>query len=258
MRTSLTCGNPSSMPECPFCGKPQKPFSKHVYILCDCDEMSEYMTQLRRITETEMQLDALTERIKSMETNAVKRWESSNVGSRFKRSTFETFDKAGYEAQVKACMEYAYDFERNDGQGVMLYGTVGTGKTHLAAAIGNHIVYNLGYDAYFMPFTELLSKLKLYMNDKSRTENFLSRLYGTDLLIMDDLGKEKYTDWTAEQLFALLDRRYRDSKPVIVTTNYSPQELDGRVDAAVMSRLAGSCKFIRMNGQDYRRRRRST
>lgn len=256
MKTSQMCGNPSAMEKCPFCGKEQQQYVPNVYRLCNCEEMSKYVEQGRNIVKIETQIDSLDERIAALEATARSRWEKSNVGKKFRNCTFDTYDSMGHEAQVKACMEYAKAFEENDGQGLMLYGTVGTGKTHLAASIGNYIVYELGYDVYFMPFTEFLNTLKLYMNDKSRAEEFMKRLYKADLLIMDDLGKEKYTEWSAEQLFSLLDRRYRECLPVIVTTNFTPKELDGRVDSAVMSRLAGSCKFIRMNGDDYRRKKR--
>ena len=256
MKTSLMCGNPSSLPECPFCGKKQRPFTKDVYRLCECKEMKEFSEKTRKVNEIEAQIDSLTERIFRLSQKAVKQWENSNVGSRFRMCRFDNFDSTGYTPQFEACQEFAESFIHNDGVGLMLYGSVGTGKTHLAAAIGNYIVYEYGYDVYFMPFTELLNTLKMYFGDKERTEEFTDRLYKADLLIMDDLGKEKYTEWAAEQLFSLLDRRYRECKPVIVTTNFTPQELDRRVDPAVMSRLTGSCRLIRMDGTDYRRKKR--
>jgi len=208
---------------------------------------------IRQVRDIEMQIDSLDDRITAYEEIAVRRWEKSNVGKRFMNRTFESYDPTGHEKQYEICKKYADEFESNsDGRGLMLYGTVGTGKTHLAAAIGNRVVYEYGYDVYFMPFTELLTTLKNNMNNKDFIKDFLRRLNKADLLIMDDLGKEKYTEWAAEQLFSLLDNRYRDCKPVIITTNYTPQQLAKRVDEAVMSRLVGTCALLSMNGQDYR------
>lgn len=255
--SSLTCSNPSSHDTCPFCGKPQRKYAEGVYRPCDCDQMMKNSDLIRQIRDIELQLDSVNERITAYEEIAVKRWENSNVGKRFKRCSFDTFNAEGHEKQFNLCRQYAERFENNDeGYGVMLYGTVGTGKTHLAASIGNYIVYEHGYDVYFMPFTELLNTLKNNMNDKDFIKGFMKRLYNTDLLIMDDLGKEKYTDWAAEQLFSLLDNRYRDCKPIIVTTNYTPQQLSQRVDEAIMSRLIGTCTVIGMNGRDYRTSKR--
>jgi DNA replication protein DnaC len=241
------------MPTCPFCGEPQRQYVDGVYKPCNCEKMAKNSDIIRQIKDVELQIDSIDERIASYEEIVVKRWENSNVGKRYMKCTFESYNPAGHERQVEVCRRFANDFENNtDGRGLMLYGTVGTGKTHLAAAVGNYIVYEKGYDVYFMPFTELLNNLKNNMNNKDYIKKFMERLYNADLLIMDDLGKEKYTEWAAEQLFSLLDNRYRDCKPVIVTTNYTPQQLSNRVDEAIMSRLIGTCALIGMNGQDYR------
>lgn len=207
---------------------------------------------IKQAKEVEMKIESITDRINAHEANAIKRWERSNVGKRFAGCTFDSYVSGPFQRQLEVCQKYAKSFDMNDGRGLILYGSVGTGKTHLATAIGRYIVYELGYSALFMPFTELLNTLKNNMNNKDFVRQFMDELNSADLLIMDDLGKEKYTEWSQEQLFSLLDNRYRDCKPIIVTTNYTPQDLSRRVDEAVMSRLIGTCALVGMNGDDYR------
>lgn len=219
---------------------------------CKCEEMEKNTALVKQARDVELKIEVIEDRIRAYEEIAVKRWERSNVGKRFASCTFESYDRGAFDKQWNACKRFAETFENNTGKGLMLYGSVGTGKTHLAAAVGWHIVYELGYSVLFVPFTELLNELKNNMNNKEYVKDFMKKLYNSDLLIMDDLGKEKYTEWSQEQLFSLLDKRYRDCKPIIVTTNYMPQELSRRVDEAVMSRIIGTCALIGMNGEDYR------
>lgn len=74
-----------------------------------------------------------------------------------------------------------------------------------------------------------------------------------DLLILDDLGKEKQTEWTNQILYEVINSRYEHRKPIVVTTNYSAQELSNRIDSAVVSRLFEMCAFVNVTGVDHRK-----
>ena len=72
------------------------------------------------------------------------------------------------------------------------------------------------------------------------------------LLALDDLGKERLTEWARESMFDLLDERDSKMRPLIVTTNHTVAELEKHVGDASISRLVGSCKWIELTGADYR------
>ena len=74
------------------------------------------------------------------------------------------------------------------------------------------------------------------------------------LLVIDDLGKEKRSEWTDQIMYEVINARNGSNLPIVITTNLSPQEIIERYDKAVTSRLMGMCKFSQMTGEDRRRR----
>lgn len=180
-------------------------------------------------------------------------WEQSEVGTRYQDCTFENYDRHDNEKAFEDARRYAEHFAENEnGKGIVFTGSVGTGKTHLATAIARYCVEHYGASVYFRTFAQLLNEIRESYN----TGEVIDWKYNdVDLLILDDLGKEKKTEWVDEKLYEILDNRYRDCKPVIITTNLSATDLSRYVDQAVMSRLIGSCEFILMNGKDHRRQK---
>lgn len=191
------------------------------------------------------------DRINYLSNSARKRWESSNVGKNFKNCTFDTFTGTEFLKQKEMCQQYVEKFQDN-GKGLFLFGSVGTGKTHLVTAVANAIVYDIGLSAYFDTFAGIIREIQRSFNDK-RDSDVEETAKKTGLLILDDLGKEKYSDWASQILFDIIDTRYKNQRPVLITSNYSPEELSKRVDEAIMSRLIEMCTMIRLEGTDHRR-----
>ena len=125
---------------------------------------------------------------------------------------------------------YADDPSNNDRPWLFLYGTKGTGKTHLAAAIGNERLLR-GQPAIFMVVPDLLDHLRATFNPHSDTtyDDLFESLRNTALLILDDLGTQSASPWAQEKLFQLINHRYNRRLPTVITMNSEAEEIDGRL-----------------------------
>lgn len=143
---------------------------------------------------------------------------------------------------------------RNTKKGIYLHGAVGTGKTHIAYAIGNKWQSVTQKYVTFWNTTELFNEIKedfdRHYADKSRT---LERLMDSDsLLILDDIGSEKPTEWVQEQFYLLINKKYNDMVPVIFTSNYTVAELAARLGKRIASRIVEMCDVKELKGVDRR------
>ena len=172
-----------------------------------------------------------------------------NLGRRFINRTFENFQIAGNRQAFLKAREYVDNFEKAEGQGILFIGNAGTGKTHLAAAIVSHLIREKSVPAIFITAIELFGLLRDFDNQKER----LKKIKNVPLLVLDDLGKEKITDWNREKLFEIVNARYEDYLSIIITTNDNPRELECNVGEAIYSRLCEMCSLVVMKGKDFRR-----
>ena len=118
----------------------------------------------------------------------------------------------------------------NDRPWLFLYGTKGTGKTHLAAAIGNARIAR-GEPAIFMVVPDLLDHLRATFSPNSDTtyDELFESLRNTALLILDDLGTHTATPWAREKLYQLINHRYNRRLPTVITMNMESEEIDPRL-----------------------------
>lgn len=110
-------------------------------------------------------------------------------------------------------------------KGAYFYGGVGTGKTFLAAIVAQSFISD-GRQVIFGDMPSLLADIKATFDGGESTSAFLDKLLTVDLLVLDDIGAEKITDWSASQVYLLINGRYNAGLPVIVTSNY---DFDGLV-----------------------------
>jgi DNA replication protein DnaC len=171
--------------------------------------------------------------------------------------TFETFrtDAAGNSPEGKRSLEAAFDaaraFAESPSDWLVLHGGFGCGKTHLAAAIVNDRLA-AGEPALFVVVPDLLDRLRAaYAPDSEEAfEDRFAAVRDAPLLVLDDLGTQAPTAWAAEKLFQLLNHRYTNRLPTVVTTNCAIDDLDARLQ----SRLGhwGMVRQIEIKALDYR------
>lgn len=172
-------------------------------------------------------------------------------------NTFDSF-KTPTQILVKAkhqALSYIKDLDKvKNGKNLIIagYESVGTGKTHLAIAIANEAIKSQ-IPTIFISSTTMMSKMR---------KDFDTAPYiNTNLLILDDLGKENKTSWVLEQLYLILDSRHNNNKATVITTENSIDYLEkqfGGGGKALISRLCGNFTLIKCTGNDYRLNRKDS
>lgn len=157
------------------------------------------------------------------------------------------FDYSGFThaAAVNAAKQWA----SGEIPGLCLTGSVGVGKTRLAAAATWERLHGKG--TKWVSVARLLTQLRSGFGDNAKAEAS-SIVAGKGAIVLDDLDKVNPTDYGREVIFATLDGRVEEGAPLLVTTNLPPSEIGERLGDAVMSRLVGYCRVVEMGGEDRR------
>lgn len=175
----------------------------------------------------------------------------SRIGTRFQSRTFETFETDETNRRAyELCRKLADDFPHTT-RGLLLSGGCGSGKTHLAAAIV-HALLRRGCHALFLTSGRYLDTLKGAFGNAELLRSLQEEVRCAALLVLDDLGAEHTGDWSRSELFSLLNDRYENMRPTVLTTNLSLAELTARLGERTVSRIAEMTDGVRLRSPDRR------
>lgn len=225
--------------QCKFCGKhlPIIDYSvlyanivyKNIataYSRCTCEKAKEIWKAYDELKENQEIKDFYIKQINKL-------FKNNNLGKRQLNSTFENYkitdkNKTVYENIKKYTTKL---IEGNIDKGLFITGTYGVGKTFIASCIANELIKN-DIPVIFGTLIQLLDCIKNTYKDEEISDKEYIYLYSNvDLLIIDDLGKEKTTEWVLEKLFLIVNNRYNNYLPIVITTNYNRNQLRERICA---------------------------
>ena len=188
----------------------------------------------------------------------------ARIPRRYENCSLQNYYPAqGNGSQLRA-FNYAFRLVREYPaveRGLLFSGTVGVGKTHLSVAIIRGLLEK-GVPVLFYEFGSLLKEIQDSYNPISRTSELkvLAPVYQAEVLVLDELGASKPTDWVRDTMMQIINTRYNDKKLTIFTTNYldarrapTDETLEDRIGVRLRSRLYEMCKTVQIEGEDYRK-----
>jgi DNA replication protein DnaC len=195
-------------------------------------------------------------------------FQNARIPARYQHCTLANYDAGNSELMWIAKREAQIvldEFLVIDGRGLLLVGPVGVGKTHLAVAILRELIERYQVSGLFYQFGALLRRIQDSYNPISQTSELavLQPVFDADILVLDELGASKPTDWVRDTMMQIINTRYNDKRLTIFTTNFSDKRrnekdttelLEDRIGVPLRSRLYEMCKTVEIEGEDYRKR----
>jgi DNA replication protein DnaC len=193
---------------------------------------------------------------------------SAHIPPRYQHCTLQDYKAADSETSKWIAKAEAQrildDYPVIDGRGLVFIGAVGVGKTHLAVAILRELIERYQVHGLFYQFGALLRQIQDSYNPVSQTSELkvLQPVFDAEVLVLDELGASKPTDWVRDTMMQIINTRYNDKRLTIFTTNYLDTRknekdlgeiLEDRIGTALRSRLYEMCKTVVIEGEDYRK-----
>lgn len=243
------CGEPRqkvmAFPD-PTDEEPDRKSDLVVTTMCRCEREEEERKEKAKQAEEDMK------RIQKLRS-------ASLMDEKFSGSTFDQFRLNKHNGRnLKLCRRYAERFddmlEKN--QGLLFWGNVGTGKSFAAACIANYLLDR----KVPVIMTSFVKMLEVIQSGRDQESDILSRFNYAKLVIFDDLGAERGTDYALEKVYNIIDSRYRKKLPMILTTNLTIDEMKDEVDmrySRIYDRIFETCYPMQFSGPSWRKREAS-
>lgn len=202
--------------------------------------------------------------------------ERAGIPKRYQHCLLESYETGSWaDPSLVAAMLTARKFVdgypvTTEGRGLLLTGSIGVGKTHLAVGILHSLIVEKGAKGLFCDYRELLKEIQHSYNPQVATTELeiLQPVFDAEVLVLDELGASKPTDWVWDTVAHILNTRYNDNRTTIITTNYADapavgaaggrreamreETLGDRIGERMRSRLAEMCVTVQMKGSDFR------
>ncbi len=209
----------------------------------------------------------------------------ARIPRRYEHCTLDSYEYSFSGANRTLSRAYAaarkfvegYPLE-TDGTGLLLTGSIGVGKTHLAVGMLQSLISERGATGLFYDYRELLKQVQNSYNPRvAATElEILAPVFDAEVLVLDEIGASKPTDWVWDTVAHILNTRYNDRRTTIITTNYAnlpplgmasadtpaqqarlavkEETLGDRIGERMRSRLQEMCVVVEMQGEDFRQK----
>jgi DNA replication protein DnaC len=202
----------------------------------------------------------------------------ARIPKRYQHCLFESYETGSlFDPSLVAAKLMARRFVEDysaaaAGPGLLLTGSIGVGKTHLAVGILHSLVIEKGVRGLFCDYREMLKEIQHSYNTQVATTELeiLRPVFEAEVLVLDELGASKPTEWVWDTVAHILNTRYNDKRTTIITTNYADappgggatgprsamreETLGDRIGERMRSRLAEMCVTVQMNGMDFRQK----
>lgn len=194
--------------------------------------------------------------IKEKQDNLNRLFSAASIPRRFKNKPLGNFDAQYQKGAWKIACRYVDQFQtvRQEAKnGLCFIGPPGTGKSHLAYGILSSLLAK-GTPGICGTVPEILDILRPNQEAQVSIQERLHALKTLDIVILDDLGAERGTPWVTERLYVIINYRYNEVLPTIITSNQELEDLEKLPNwGRIVSRLFEMCHLIRMDGRDYRK-----
>jgi DNA replication protein DnaC len=233
-----------------------------------CDEHGDYISVVRRKAETESisgcptcaseQRDIEEAKRKRFDFSLLQR-EVAQIPKRFADKSFAGFrvENGPQQIALDACVGYVENFSkhRRDGRCMLLLGLVGTGKTHLSVAITKQLIDEHMVRAIYRTAGGILGDIKATYNDRQGLSeaDILREVIAADLLVLDEVGATKQSEFELTTLFTIINGRYEQSRPTILVSNLAPAELNDAIGMRCVDRIReNGCIGVRFQWESQR------
>jgi DNA replication protein DnaC len=248
--------------KCEFCGKELRPIGLDYlyanisedsieYERCNCSKSKEYWKEIDNKVYEQQKRNRIRDIINTI-------YKQNYIGRKLQEMNLENFY---FDSSNKYVLDVVNDYLNKNkdtmkSDSLIIMGKSDVGKTHLAAAIANKLIEN-DKTVLMERLTNLLNRIRETYENNTKSENELIEIYSNvDMLIIDDLGTEKISSWSLEKLYTIIQNRYENGLPIIITTRFNKEGLierfsyskDSDLVDAMISKLYQMCFGILLRG----------